>query len=87
MYDFRYEDEDTVSNEIDEFYSYVEAPQIAENRAAWEEWCGTATTLNKSASASGSAASPAPASDEAGALGLGFSTGSKSPRDVDLSGE
>ena len=35
IYDFRYEDEDTVSNEIDEFYSYVEMPQVAENFRAW----------------------------------------------------
>ncbi|KZS97748.1 hypothetical protein SISNIDRAFT_423128 [Sistotremastrum niveocremeum HHB9708] len=34
-YDFRYEDEDTMFNEIEEFYSYVEAPQIAENLKAW----------------------------------------------------
>jgi hypothetical protein len=35
-YDFRYDDEDTVLNEIDEFYSYVEMPQVAENLKAWE---------------------------------------------------
>jgi hypothetical protein len=36
QYDFRYDDEDTVMNEIDEFYSYVEMPQVAENLKAWE---------------------------------------------------
>ena len=36
MYDFKYEDEDTVMNEIDEFFSYVEAPQTGENLKAWE---------------------------------------------------
>ncbi|OCB91552.1 hypothetical protein A7U60_g1178 [Sanghuangporus baumii] len=36
LYDFKYEDEDTVMNEIDEFFSYVEAPQIGENLKAWE---------------------------------------------------
>ncbi|KAI0687217.1 hypothetical protein BC835DRAFT_1419931 [Cytidiella melzeri] len=35
-YDFRYDDEDTVLNEIEEFYSYVEMPQVAENLRAWE---------------------------------------------------
>ncbi|KAL4241945.1 N1221 and DUF3402 domain-containing protein [Abortiporus biennis] len=36
-YDFRYDDEDTVLNEIEEFYSYVEMPQVAENLKAWDE--------------------------------------------------
>ncbi|KAI0053040.1 hypothetical protein FA95DRAFT_1552928 [Auriscalpium vulgare] len=35
-YDFKYDDEDTVLNEIEEFYSYVEMPQVAENLRAWE---------------------------------------------------
>ncbi|KAG6833807.1 hypothetical protein H0H87_011741 [Tephrocybe sp. NHM501043] len=35
-FDFVYDDEDTVLNEIDEFYSYVEMPQVAENLKAWE---------------------------------------------------
>ncbi|KAH9981843.1 hypothetical protein BJV74DRAFT_853259 [Russula compacta] len=35
-YDFKYDDEDTVLNEIEEFYSYVEMPQAAENLKAWE---------------------------------------------------
>ncbi|OJT13078.1 Striatin-interacting protein 1 -like protein [Trametes pubescens] len=35
-YDFQYNDEDTVLNEIEEFYSYVETPQVAENLKAWE---------------------------------------------------
>jgi hypothetical protein len=36
FYDFRYDDEDTVMNEIDEFYSYVEMPQVEENLKAWK---------------------------------------------------
>lgn len=36
VYDFRYEDEDTVSNEIEEFYSYIEMPQVGENLRAWQ---------------------------------------------------
>jgi hypothetical protein len=35
-YDFKYDDEDTVLNELEEFYSYVEMPQAAENLKAWE---------------------------------------------------
>ncbi len=35
-YDFKYDDEDTVLNEIEDFYSYVEMPQAAENLKAWE---------------------------------------------------
>ncbi|KAJ7086610.1 hypothetical protein C8R44DRAFT_650748 [Mycena epipterygia] len=35
-YDYKYDDEDTVMNEIEEFYSYVEMPQVAENLKAWE---------------------------------------------------
>ncbi|KAF5388442.1 hypothetical protein D9615_000144 [Tricholomella constricta] len=35
-FDFVYDDEDTVMNEIDEFYSYIEMPQVAENLKAWE---------------------------------------------------
>ncbi|KAJ8523011.1 hypothetical protein ONZ45_g544 [Pleurotus djamor] len=35
-YDFRYDDEDMVMNELDEFYSYVEMPQAGENLRAWE---------------------------------------------------
>ncbi|OJA15285.1 hypothetical protein AZE42_00929 [Rhizopogon vesiculosus] len=49
FYDFRYDDEDTVMNEIDEFYSYVEMPQVAENLKAWKgsfpgEWTSPETT-------------------------------------------
>ncbi|KAG1773964.1 hypothetical protein EDD22DRAFT_976044 [Suillus occidentalis] len=49
FYDFRYDDEDTVMNEIDEFYSYVEMPQVAENLKAWKgsfpgEWTSPDTT-------------------------------------------
>ncbi|EIN10791.1 hypothetical protein PUNSTDRAFT_119671 [Punctularia strigosozonata HHB-11173 SS5] len=36
FYDFHYDDEDTVINEIEEFYAYVEMPQVAENMKAWE---------------------------------------------------
>ncbi|KAI0033356.1 hypothetical protein K488DRAFT_47952 [Vararia minispora EC-137] len=35
-YDFKYDDEDTMLNEFEEFYSYVEMPQVAENMKAWE---------------------------------------------------
>lgn len=35
-FDFKYDDEDTVMNEIEEFYSYIEMPQLAENLKAWE---------------------------------------------------
>ena len=35
-YDFNYDDEDTVMNELDELYSYVEMPQVAENLRAWQ---------------------------------------------------
>lgn len=31
-------DADTLQREVDEFYSYVEAPQVLENKAAWEDW-------------------------------------------------
>lgn len=36
LYDFKYDDEDTVLNEIEEFYSYIEIPQLAENMKAFE---------------------------------------------------
>ncbi|KAI3596748.1 cell cycle arrest in response to pheromone-related protein [Moniliophthora roreri] len=36
-YDFNYDDEDTVMNEIDELYSYIEMPQVAENLKAWQQ--------------------------------------------------
>ncbi|KAJ3516201.1 hypothetical protein NLJ89_g1274 [Agrocybe chaxingu] len=36
LFDFKYDDEDTVMNEIEEFYSYIEMPQVAENMKAWE---------------------------------------------------
>ncbi|EJU06451.1 hypothetical protein DACRYDRAFT_113154 [Dacryopinax primogenitus] len=36
LYDFRYDDEDTVFNEIEEFYSYAEVPQVEENIKAWQ---------------------------------------------------
>ena len=41
------EDEDTVMSEIDEFFSYVEAPQFGENLKAWEGSFpgGTSSTL------------------------------------------
>ncbi|KAF5393764.1 hypothetical protein D9757_000267 [Collybiopsis confluens] len=35
-YDYKYDDEDTVMNELDELYSYVEMPQVAENLRAWQ---------------------------------------------------
>ncbi|KAE8215069.1 hypothetical protein CF327_g1610 [Tilletia walkeri] len=43
QYDFpAHADTDSLRNEIDEFYSYVEAPQITENRINWEEWVALA---------------------------------------------
>ncbi|KAF9057415.1 hypothetical protein BJ165DRAFT_1334998 [Panaeolus papilionaceus] len=41
LFDFQYDDEDTVMNEIEEFYSYIEMPQVMENMKSWEgyvEW-------------------------------------------------
>ena len=32
-------DADCSANEIEEFYSYVEAPLLDENRASWHDWC------------------------------------------------
>ncbi|KAG8762882.1 Factor arrest protein 11 [Ceratobasidium sp. 423] len=51
-FDFRYEDEDTVFNEIDEFFSYVEVPQYAENMRAWQgsfngEWTKSSVSDRK----------------------------------------
>ncbi|KAI0774182.1 N1221-domain-containing protein [Fomes fomentarius] len=52
-YDFRYDDEDHVLNEIEEFYSYVEMPQVAENLKAWEggsfhgEWTSSSFAQRK----------------------------------------
>ncbi|KAI0324956.1 N1221-domain-containing protein [Cubamyces sp. BRFM 1775] len=51
-YDFQYNDEDTVLNEIEEFYSYVEMPQVAENLKAWEgsfpgEWTASSFAQRK----------------------------------------
>ncbi|KAH8830238.1 hypothetical protein DL96DRAFT_1592116 [Flagelloscypha sp. PMI_526] len=51
-YDFNYDDEDSVMNELDEFYSYVEMPQVAENLKAWEasfsgEWTKTPIAQKK----------------------------------------
>ncbi|KAF8631239.1 hypothetical protein AX15_002568 [Amanita polypyramis BW_CC] len=52
-FDFKYDDEDTVMNEIEEFYSYVEMPQAAENLRAWEgsfprEWTKATLAERKS---------------------------------------
>ncbi|KAF8076110.1 hypothetical protein FPV67DRAFT_1470388 [Lyophyllum atratum] len=51
-FDFVYDDEDTVMNEIDEFYSYIEMPQVAENLKAWEgsfisEWTKASVSQRK----------------------------------------
>lgn len=67
-------DSDTLPQEIDEFYSYVEAPQVVENRAAWEEWCalaakGEAIPLTAKEEKSKSENGPA---FGGGALGLGL---------------
>lgn len=51
FYDFRYDDEDTVMNEIDEFYSYVEMPQVAENLKAWQGSFPGGTLLTSKTSA------------------------------------
>ncbi|TFK43232.1 hypothetical protein BDQ12DRAFT_674621 [Crucibulum laeve] len=52
-FDFKYDDEDTVMNEIEEFYSYIEMPQVAENLKAWEgsfptEWTKASLSQRKS---------------------------------------
>lgn len=31
QFDFRYDDTDTIMNELDEFYPYVEMPEVAKN--------------------------------------------------------
>lgn len=36
FYDFRYDDQDTLSNELEEFYSYAEVAQFDENFRAWQ---------------------------------------------------
>lgn len=36
QYAMRYEDEDAVFDEIEEFYSYAEIHQVAENLRAWQ---------------------------------------------------
>lgn len=56
-FDFKYDDEDTVMNEIEEFYSYIEIPQLEENLKAWEGcfptgWCSSMFTNPKCTSSS-----------------------------------
>ncbi|KAI0650345.1 N1221-domain-containing protein [Trametes meyenii] len=51
-FDFQYNDEDTVLNEIEEFYSYVETPQVEENLKAWAgsfpgEWTSSSFAQRK----------------------------------------
>ncbi|KAI3617311.1 hypothetical protein CBS9595_003220 [Malassezia furfur] len=36
-----HDDADVHENELEEFYSYVEAPLFVENRESWIEWCAT----------------------------------------------
>ncbi|KAG7097243.1 hypothetical protein E1B28_004613 [Marasmius oreades] len=48
-YDFNYDDEDTVMNELDELYSYVEMPQVAENLKAWQGYYGEEWTKSSAA--------------------------------------
>ncbi|KAF9263661.1 N1221-domain-containing protein [Marasmius fiardii PR-910] len=48
-YDFSYDDEDTVMNELDELYSYVEMPQVAENLKAWQGYYGEEWTKSTAA--------------------------------------
>nr|CDI53470.1 conserved hypothetical protein [Melanopsichium pennsylvanicum 4] len=84
QYDFPiHADADSMQNEIDEFYSYVEVPQTAENRAAWEEWCALPSHLRNAAFSSfpseASAAEPYPSHLAQGgsALGLGLTQGAR----------
>lgn len=67
-------DSDTLPKEIDEFYSYVEAPQVTENRAAWEEWCTLAAKgeVVPSSSTEDKAKGDTGPSFSGGALGLGL---------------
>ena len=88
-YDFpTHADSDSIQNEIDEFYSYVEAPQTVENRASWEEWCSlppsvrsggvTGSSSVKDAGAEGvdilgtAQDSSTKLAEDGGALGLGL---------------
>ena len=82
QYDFPIDaDADSMQNEIDEFYSYVEVPQTAENRAAWEEWCALPAHLRNAGYTSTSSekeGDPSISTDNdqlaqgGGALGLGL---------------
>ncbi len=68
-----------MQNEIDEFYSYVEVPQTAENRAAWEEWCALPSHLRNV----GYTSTGSEAAQDRGSLGLGLNlndTGASSAR-------
>ncbi|SPO45016.1 related to FAR11 - protein involved in recovery from cell cycle arrest in response to pheromone [Moesziomyces antarcticus] len=71
QYDFPIDaDADNMQNEIDEFYSYVEVPQTAENRTAWEEWCTMPTHLRHAGySSTGSELGTA---EPSSSLGLGL---------------
>ena len=33
-----YQDADCIENELEEFYSYIEAPLFIENKFMWQEW-------------------------------------------------
>ncbi|CDU22787.1 related to FAR11-protein involved in recovery from cell cycle arrest in response to pheromone [Sporisorium scitamineum] len=89
QYDFPVDaDADSMQNEIDEFYSYVEVPQTAENRAAWEEWCAQPAHLRNigySSTASDPTREPSTSSSHArlaqdgGALGLGLNLDHAAP--------
>lgn len=82
QYDFPIDaDADSMQNEIDEFYSYVEVPQTAENRAAWEEWCampahlrnaGYSSTGSEMGADASTSSAPAQIAEGGGALGLGL---------------
>jgi hypothetical protein len=77
-------DADTIPNEIDEFYSYVEAPQVVENHAAWVKWCQT----NDESGHGNASSSSAPVAERSqgrytGALGLGIG---EAATDVEKSG-
>lgn len=78
-------DSDSLPMEIDEFYSYVEAPQVTENREAWEEWCELLAKGEGGISSTQSAeTSEKPSETFGGALGLGLGDGSQgdAPKDA-----
>ncbi|WFD31581.1 Factor arrest protein 11 [Malassezia sp. CBS 17886] len=51
------DDCDCMENELEEFYSYVEAPLLLDNAAAWAEWCERRARAPPAVRAEGAAAS------------------------------